>query len=337
MRRFAQVFVLVALAAVGIAAGAVLAPGGSASSSAPAATTTGVTVTATEFKFKLSRTNVPTGTVIFTVVNKGKIAHDFKIAGKKTPTLSPGKSFKLTVKFTKSGKFAYLCTLLGHAKAGMKGILQVGTTPVTVTATEFKFKLSRLSVPIGPVTFTVINKGKIAHDFKIAGKKTPTLSPGKSFKLNVTFSKKGRYAFLCTLLGHAGAGMKGTFSVAAPPVTTPPPTHDDAHHDHDAASASDRNGRHGCDHGSGEHDGLRVHHVAVDHPLGPGHVRDQEQRQRRPQLRYLGRQVRRHPLRRPVGDVDGRSTREAAIPHRLRRSVPRRSRHEPRVHRHTLS
>ena len=41
MRRFAQVFVLVALAAVGIAAGAVLAPGGSASSSAAAATTTG--------------------------------------------------------------------------------------------------------------------------------------------------------------------------------------------------------------------------------------------------------------------------------------------------------
>lgn len=224
MRRFVQVLVLVALAAVGIAAGAVLAPGGSASSSAAAATTTKVTVTATEFKFKLSRTNVPTGTVIFTVVNNGKIAHDFKIAGKKTPTLSPGKSFKLTVSFTRSGNFAYLCTLLGHAKAGMKGTLQVGTTPVTVTATEFKFKLSRLSVPIGPVTFTVTNKGKIAHDFKILGKKTPTLAPGKSFKLTVRFTKKGRYPFLCTLLGHAGAGMKGTFSVAAPPVTTPPPT-----------------------------------------------------------------------------------------------------------------
>ena len=141
MRRFVQVFVLVALAAVGIAAGAVLAPGGSASSSAPAVTTTKVTVTATEFKFKLSRTNVPTGIVIFTVANKGKIAHDFKIAGKKTPTLSPGKSFKLIVRFTKSGNVAYLCTLLGHAKAGMKGTLQVGTTAVAVTATEFKFKL----------------------------------------------------------------------------------------------------------------------------------------------------------------------------------------------------
>ena len=310
MRRFAQVFVLVALAASGIAAGAVLAPGGSASPSAAGRDDDEVTVTATEFKFKLSRTNVPTGTVIFTVVNKGKIAHDFKIAGKKTATIAPGKSAKLTVKFAKSGRFAYLCTLPGHAKAGMKGILQVGTTPVTVTATEFKFKLSRLSVPVGPVTFTVTNKGKIAHDFKILGKKTPTLSPGKSFKLTVTFTKKGRYPFLCTLLGHAGAGMKGVFSVAAPPVTTPPRPRR-RHHDHDAAAASDRNGRHGCDHCSGEHDGLRVHHVAVDHPLGPGHVRDQEQRQRRAQLRYLGRQGRRHPPPGPVGDVDGRSTRRS--------------------------
>ena len=131
MRRFVQVFVLVALAAVGIAAGAVLAPGGSASSSAPAVTTTKVTVTATEFKFKFSRTTIPSGTVIFTVVNKGKIAHDFKIAGKKTPTIAAGKSATLTVTFTKGGKFAYLCTIPGHAAAGMKGLLQVGTTAVT--------------------------------------------------------------------------------------------------------------------------------------------------------------------------------------------------------------
>src|SRR6476619_7544312 len=117
MRRLVQVFVLVALATAGIAAGSILAPGSSANSSAAAATTTRMTVTATEFKFKLSRTNVPTGTVIFTVVNKGKIAHDFKIAGKKTPTLSPGKSFSLTVRFAKSGRFAYLCTLSGHASA----------------------------------------------------------------------------------------------------------------------------------------------------------------------------------------------------------------------------
>jgi uncharacterized cupredoxin-like copper-binding protein len=84
---------------------------------------------------------------------------------------------------------------------------------ITVTATEFKFKLSAttLSAP-GAVTFTVVNKGKLGHDFKIAGKKTPVIAPGKSAKLSVTL-KKGKLSYLCTVPGHAAAGMKGTFTV----------------------------------------------------------------------------------------------------------------------------
>jgi nitrite reductase (NO-forming) len=85
-------------------------------------------------------------------------------------------------------------------------------TTVTVTATEFKFKLSKTSVPHGSVTFTVVNKGKLAHDFKISGKKTPLIKPGKSAKLTVTL-KAGKAAYLCTVAGHAAAGMKGTLTV----------------------------------------------------------------------------------------------------------------------------
>jgi uncharacterized cupredoxin-like copper-binding protein len=85
-------------------------------------------------------------------------------------------------------------------------------TAVTVTATEFKFKLSKLTVPHGSVTFTVVNKGKVAHDFKIAGKKTALIKPGKSAKLIVTL-KAGKYPYLCTVPGHAAAGMKGTLRV----------------------------------------------------------------------------------------------------------------------------
>ena len=55
-----------------------------------------------------SKRSIPAvGTVIFTVVNKGKISHNFKIGGKITPNLLPGKSAKLTVKFTKKGHYAY--------------------------------------------------------------------------------------------------------------------------------------------------------------------------------------------------------------------------------------
>ena len=107
------------LAAVLAAVGIVAAPALGARTHAAA---TSVTVTATEFHFKLSKTSVPHGTVTFTVVNKGKLPHDFKIAGKKTPLILPGKSAKLKATI-KAGKNAYLCTVAGHAAAGMKGSL----------------------------------------------------------------------------------------------------------------------------------------------------------------------------------------------------------------------
>jgi len=83
---------------------------------------------------------------------------------------------------------------------------------VTVTATEFHFKLSKTSVPHGSVTFTVKNAGKLGHDFKIGGKKTAIIKPGKSAKLTVTL-KAGKQAYSCTVPGHAAAGMKGTLKV----------------------------------------------------------------------------------------------------------------------------
>jgi uncharacterized cupredoxin-like copper-binding protein len=83
---------------------------------------------------------------------------------------------------------------------------------VSVKASEFKFVLSTKSVKAGSVTFTVKNAGKLPHDFKIGGKKTPSIAPGKSAKLKVTL-KKGKAAYLCTVPGHAAAGMKGTVTV----------------------------------------------------------------------------------------------------------------------------
>src|SRR6185437_6471972 len=50
---------------------------------------------------------------------------------------------------------------------------------ITVKASEFKFVLSTKTARHGAFIFKVTNKGKIVHDFKIAGKKTPKLSPGK--------------------------------------------------------------------------------------------------------------------------------------------------------------
>ena len=81
---------------------------------------------------------------------------------------------------------------------------------VTVKASEYKFVLSTKTAHHGVFIFKVTNKGKIPHDFKIVGKKTPKLSPGKSATLKVTLSK-GNHKYICTIDSHASFGMKGTF------------------------------------------------------------------------------------------------------------------------------
>src|ERR1700689_3185343 len=62
----------------------------------------------------------------------------------------------------------------------------VKAVTVKVTAgkpSEFHFTLSTSSAAKpGTVTFQVTNKGTIPHDFKINGKATPLLSPGKTAK-----------------------------------------------------------------------------------------------------------------------------------------------------------
>ena len=57
------------------------------------------------------------------------------------------------------------------------------------------------------------NVGHVQHDFKINGKTTPLISPGKTARLVVTFKKKGKFPYLCTVPGHAAAGMEGVFTV----------------------------------------------------------------------------------------------------------------------------
>ena len=114
---------LAALLVVGTAAGVFTARGGASTTAKKAVT---VKVTASEFKFALSKRSVPVGSVVlFKVTNKGKISHDFKIAGKKTKLLGKNKSDSITVTLKKGKKYTYVCTVPGHAAAGMKGKLTV--------------------------------------------------------------------------------------------------------------------------------------------------------------------------------------------------------------------
>jgi uncharacterized cupredoxin-like copper-binding protein len=91
---------------------------------------------------------------------------------------------------------------------------RAATTTIQVSGGEFFFKLSAKSIAKpGTVTFVFKNVGHVQHDFHISGKTTPLIQPGKSAKLAVTFKKAGKFSYLCTVPGHAAAGMKGVFTV----------------------------------------------------------------------------------------------------------------------------
>jgi uncharacterized cupredoxin-like copper-binding protein len=195
--------------------------------SPPPAPTQTVKVLEKEFSITLMQgtkriTWVKPGTVRFVVKNVGKIPHNFVIAGHQTLVLAPGKSQSLVVAL-KQGKYRYLCSITGHAALGMKGVLTVAktapksvkvkTTTVKVTMREFKFVLSRSKVPRGIVLFKLTNRGRLSHDFKIAGHKSKLVKPRKTATLRVRFTKKGRYRYICTVPGHAAAGTKGTLVV----------------------------------------------------------------------------------------------------------------------------
>src|SRR5262245_34705270 len=74
--------------------------------------------------------------------------------------------------------------------------------------TEFTFTLSKHQIPAGLVAFTVTNRGKVIHTFKICASTTPrtatacagvvtkTILPGKSQTLVVKLGK-GVHEFLC--------------------------------------------------------------------------------------------------------------------------------------------
>jgi uncharacterized cupredoxin-like copper-binding protein len=109
-------------------------------------------------------------------------------------------------------------TLLATLLAAMLPIAiasarRAAVTTISVSGKEFSFTLSKKSGRHGTFVFKFRNVGALAHDFKIAGKKTPLVQPGASAKLTVKITKPGRYRYLCTVPGHAAAGMKGTFVV----------------------------------------------------------------------------------------------------------------------------
>jgi len=92
----------------------------------------------------------------------------------------------------------------------------VVTKNVTVTMTDFKFKLSFA----GPYkrgvkyVFKTVNKGNAVHNFDIQKVKATKVIPrGKTSSMAVIFKKAGKMQFICDVPRHAELGMAGRLTV----------------------------------------------------------------------------------------------------------------------------
>ena len=110
-------------------------------------TTIAVTLgTPKELSVKLSRSsNVPAGTVVFAVTNRGQVQHTFVVCsnpvsglanscpGRSVTLKKPGQTARLTVTL-KKGKYEYLSIVRGQTAAGTKGAIGVGLAVPGATA-----------------------------------------------------------------------------------------------------------------------------------------------------------------------------------------------------------
>lgn len=85
----------------------------------------------------------------------------------------------------------------------------------TVQGSEFSFEPAELTVEAGrPVTVTYENVGQVQHDWVLLGPDGSELAhahakPGETATAEFTL-EPGTYEVVCTVPGHADAGMRGT-------------------------------------------------------------------------------------------------------------------------------
>jgi hypothetical protein len=85
---------------------------------------TAVRVVVTTYHYRLSRSFVPRGRVVFTVINRSNATIDFKIDKYATPKLRPGKRYVLPTLLTRRGRYVYFAS--GQfAEMGLTGELTV--------------------------------------------------------------------------------------------------------------------------------------------------------------------------------------------------------------------
>jgi plastocyanin len=115
---------------------------------------------------------------------------------------------------------------IAAALAAFSSVATAQAVAVPVTLTEWKVELARDTVPAGPVTFRLSNKGTITHGFYVRGegvdKGSREVAAGASGTLTVTL-KPGTYEVFCPMSdnSHKAAGMVKSLVVTAGATSAP--------------------------------------------------------------------------------------------------------------------
>jgi plastocyanin len=117
-------------------------------------------------------------------------------------------------------RFVALLVLTATAVAAAAAPMGAARSPqrIQVTALEFEYRLSRLSVRQGPALIELVNYGEDEHDLRlrrVGGTKVWTISKlltGSRGTLSVRL-RPGRYRLWCAVADHAGRGMRATLRV----------------------------------------------------------------------------------------------------------------------------
>jgi len=168
-----------------------------------------VAVTLTSLTVEVSAVNVLAGRIQFAVVNRGKVARDFAIAGKRTPQIPAGRSATLTVML---GTGFHQYSSVGRNRrgrvAGLVHALEPCTNPVATTVTvrmtqsPGSITFSRTTIPCGTATFVITNAGTLVDKLRIFADyrgeigASPQIAPGQTATLTIRFLAKGIASYL---------------------------------------------------------------------------------------------------------------------------------------------
>jgi plastocyanin len=109
-------------------------------------------------------------------------------------------------------------TALALAGATAPVVAARGPSRVQVTALEFEYRLSRLSVRQGPALIELVNYGEDEHDLvvrRVGGTRSwrvAKILPGERATLSIRL-RPGAYRLWCAVADHRARGMRATLRV----------------------------------------------------------------------------------------------------------------------------